>query len=135
MTIAVADGRINPTTGGIATIEHVVEVQSEDSLLHYLLGFERITERDVGDRVAWQRTVGILSIVEILPTHEIGMPDSLNAHIMKVDKAIENGRGTEGQRRVVVVDGFRAVVPILDHLVEVLDAVLTQGCIALDGKP
>ena len=33
------------------------------------------------------------------------------------------------------MDGPRPVVPVLDHLVEILDFVLAQGCITLDGEP
>ena len=54
---------------------------------------------------------------------------------MQVNEAVENGRGREGKRRVIVVDGLCAIVPVFHHLVEVLDFVLAQGSVALNGQP
>ena len=63
------------------------------------------------------------------------MPDGLPALIVEVDETVEDRGGAEGQCGVVVVDGLRAVVPVFHHLVEVLDAVLAQRGVTLDGEP
>ena len=63
------------------------------------------------------------------------MPHGLNALVVEVDETVQNRRWTEGQRRMVVVNGG-IVAPIdLNLLIEVLDLVLAQGGITLNGEP
>ena len=91
MAIALAHGRIDPSAGSIAAIEQIVEVQSEDGLLQHLLGFEAIAQREVRNRIAGQRTVGILCVVEILTRDIVGVPDGLETLIVEVHETVKNG--------------------------------------------
>ena len=77
MTVAVADGRVNPTVSRITTIEDVIKVQTENGFLQHLLGLQGIAQAGVRDAVGRLGTVGILSIIKILATDEVRVPDSL----------------------------------------------------------
>ena len=90
MAITFTHSGIHPSAGSIAAVEQVVEVQSEDGLLQHLLGLQTIAQREVRNRIARQRTVGILCIVEILTRYIVRVPDSLEAFIVEVYKAVEN---------------------------------------------
>ena len=63
------------------------------------------------------------------------MPGGLEALVVEGDEAVQDGRRREGQGGVVVVDGSGTIVPVFNHFVEVLDLVLAQGGVGLDGQP
>ena len=67
VTVAVADGRINPAAGGVTFIEDVVEVHFDDGFFDDLLWLQRIAKAHVRGAVGWKRTVKILGVVEIHP--------------------------------------------------------------------
>src|SRR5574344_2263314 len=127
--------RINPSTGGITPAEDIVEIQSKDSLLQHLPRLEGIVQSSIRHGIAGQRTTGVLGVVQILPTDEVGVPHCLPSTIVKIQEAVENGRGRESQRGVVVMNRGRALVPIFHHLVEILDLIRAKGSMSLDGDP
>lgn len=150
VTVAVADGRIDPAAGGVALVEDVVEVHLHDGFLDYFLGLQRVAEADIGGAVGRQRTVEVLGVVEIHARDVVRVPGGLEALVVEGDEAVQDGRRREGQGGVVVVDDIVAVtivglavgigvafpvVPVLHDLVEVLDLVLAQGGVGLDGQP
>ena len=65
VTVAVADGRVDPAAGGVAFVEDVVEVHLHDGFFDDFLGFQRVAEADVGGAVGRQRAVKVLGVVEI----------------------------------------------------------------------
>ena len=92
MAVALGDGGIYPAAGRISTIEHIVEIEAENTLLHYLFRFQSIAEINVRCAVAGQRTVCVLRIVKILTADIVGVPYSLQAFIVEIDETIQNGR-------------------------------------------
>ena len=89
MAVALGDGGIYPAAGRISTIEHIVEIEAENTLLHYLFRFQSIAEINVRCAVAGQRTVCVLRIVKILTADIVGVPYSLQAFIVEIDETIQ----------------------------------------------
>ena len=131
-------------------VEDVVDVDAKHQLLDALvLEGEDVVGREVARREAGQRTLLALRVVEVLARHVVGVPRGCQSVLLVGDEAVEDHRGREGQRAVVVMDHVEAiavvgfatgvgvtlpVVPVLNMLVEVLDLVLADGRVALDGQ-
>ena len=79
----------------------------------------------------------------------MGVPGGRDPVLSVGDKSVEDDRRREGKCAVVVMDYVEAVaiislatgidialpvVPVFDMLVEILDLVLAEGCISLDGQ-
>lgn len=120
------------------TVEDVAEVQSENGFLDSLHDvLEGIAEVDLCRGIAWQAAVLVLRIVQILPADEVGVPNSLESFVVGIDKSIQDGARREGKRRMIVVEvSISALcIPVFHYFVEVLDLILAQGSIALEGQP
>ena len=135
------------------SVEDVIQIQAEHGFLHaHLLQWQRIAQADICGGVGGQRTVLVLGVVQILPTHIARVPHGLQAFVVHVDETVENGRWRERQRGVVVVELAQLVavavavifsgicisfpvVPVLHKLVEVSDLVLAQRSVAFQRQP
>ena len=144
------DGRIDPSGGSVVEVEDVVDVDAENQFLDALVREgEDIVGREVARREARQRTLLAFGVVEVLARHVVGVPRGCQSVLLVGDEAVEDHRGREGKRAVVVVNHVEAiaivslaagisialpVVPVFDMLVEILDFVLAECSIALDGE-
>ena len=81
MAVALGDGRIDPAAGGITAVEHIADVQANDSFLDGFLWFEGVAQVDVRSAVARQRAVGILGVVECRLTNPLRMTDGEKASV------------------------------------------------------
>ena len=94
MSVVVEDSAIYPSAGSIMAIEDVVKIHAEDSFFQTdktLCRAERVADVDIRLRIARQRTGYVLGVIEILTTDEVCVPYSLNAFVMQIEEAIEDG--------------------------------------------
>ena len=121
------------------TVKDIVEVKSEDRLLHadgILPWLEGVTQADGCGAIAWQRTSLALGVIEILTADEIGMPYCLEISETECCHTIEYHRGREGKGGVVIVRDHEVFVPIVaDILIEVQYAVTAEGSVHIQRKP
>ena len=96
VTVAVADGRVDPTAGGVALVEDVVEVHLHDGFLDDFLRFQRVAEADVGGAVGRQRAIEVLGVVEVHARDIVRVPGGLKALVVESDEAVQDGRRREG---------------------------------------
>ena len=97
---------IHPTALCEMTIKDVVEVKSEDRLLHadgILPWLESVAQTDGCGAIAWQRTSLALGVVEILTADEIGMPYCLEISETECCHTIEHHRRRESKGGVIIV--------------------------------
>ena len=95
MAIAFRNGRIHPSTCGIATAEDIIEVHADGHLLNTkcFLHLGGIAEVEVRHTVTMQGTVGILRVVEILTRHIVSVPHGLPTLMVKGKEPVQDRRG------------------------------------------